>query len=206
MNTQQSNGTSNQTALESEPASDEGQEPHQLACMEVWGGTRQVRLEVRLSGLAAWVCSMPIESSTGGGDVHYLSVCNAGLVSRIALADVSGHGPEVNTVAQLLLRLMHRYINDWDQSDFMRDLDRDFPGDRLGSPYATAVLLSFYREVSRLAFTNAGHYPPLWFQANEKRWGLLREAPIPADAEPSGLPLGLVRETDYRQTATPTSR
>ena len=115
MNTQQSNGTSNQTALENEPASDEGQRPHQLACMEVWGGTRQVRLEVRLSGLAAWVYSMPIESSTGGGDVHYLSVCNAGLVSRIALADVSGHGPEVNTVAQLLLRLMHRYINDWDQ-------------------------------------------------------------------------------------------
>ena len=57
--------------------------------------TERRTTNVSLSGLAAWVHSEPLESTSGGGDVYYLSVCNAGLLSRVALADVSGHGPDV---------------------------------------------------------------------------------------------------------------
>ena len=132
--------------------------------------------------------------------IHYLSVCNGGLLSRIILADVSGHGLGVSTAAQSLLGLMHRYINIWDQSDFMRDLDRAFRQDQQGSPYATAVLLGFFRKLSQLAFTNAGHYPPLWFHASDKRWGLLTDDPALAATAHSGLPLGLIPGTDYQQS------
>ena len=147
-------------ARQSGPASLEEQPRSGLACMGVWDGNRETAFEGQLPGLAAWVYSAPFDSSISGGDVHYLSVCDQGSLSRIVLADVSGHGAEVDTVAQSLLRLMHRYINTWDQSDFMRDLSRAFRQAQAGSQYATAVVLGFYRELSQLTYTNAGHPAP----------------------------------------------
>ena len=172
--------------------------PHALACMEVWGGNRKVEREVELAGLAAWVYSNPLEGSTGGGDVHYLSECSGGLISRVAVADVSGHGLAVSSVAEMLHTLMHRHINTWDQSDFMRDMDFSFREGREGSEYATAVMLSFFRKKNQLAFTNAGHPPPLRYRAGEKSWGLLIEDA--AVAPLSDLPIGLIRGTSYQQT------
>lgn len=48
-----------------------------------------------------------------------MSVCHYDLISRVALADVSGHGHDVSAVTQALRELMHQNINVWDQSDFM---------------------------------------------------------------------------------------
>ena len=180
------------------PANHQGQPQSDLACIGVWGGNREVAFEGQLPGLAAWVYSAPLESA-GGGDVHYRSACDEGRLSRIVLADVNGHGAEVDTVAQSLLHLMRRYINTWDQSDFMRDLGRAFRQAQAGSQYATAVVLGFHRELSQVAYTNAGHPAPLWFHASEKRWGLLTESTAPGTVS-SGLPLGLILGTEYQQT------
>ena len=174
------------------------QKAYPLACMEVWGGNRKVEREVELPGLAGWVYSKPLEASTGGGDVHYFSVCSGGLISRVAVADVSGHGPGVSPVAETLRTLMRRHIDTWDQSDFMRDLDRSFREDREGSEYATAAMLGFFRKENQLVFTNAGHPLPLRYRAGENSWELLMEDE--AVAPLSDLPLGLIRGTTYRQT------
>ena len=48
--------------------------PYKLGCMEVWGGNRSTAESVDLPGLFGWVYSYPLGPSTGGGDVHYLSV------------------------------------------------------------------------------------------------------------------------------------
>ena len=55
-----------------------------------------------------------------------MSVCDHDLISRVALADVSGHGHDVSAVTQTLRELMHQNINAWDQSDFMRGLNDMF--------------------------------------------------------------------------------
>ncbi len=180
------------------PANHPGQPQSDLACIGVWGGNRAVAFEGGLPGLATWVYSAPFESAAGG-DVHYLSACDEGRLLRIALADVSGHGAEVDTIAQSLLQLMRRYINTWDQSDFMRDLGRAFRQAQAGSQYATAVVLGFDRELSQVAYTNAGHPAPLWFHADENRWSVLAEDEVPG-AAPSDLPLGLIPGTEYQQT------
>lgn len=173
--------------------------PYPLACMEVWGGNREVAVPVELPGLAAWVYSKPLEAGSGGGDVHYLSACNAGILSRVALADVSGHGQVVSSLAETLRALMHKHINTWDQSAFMRELNEAFQqtGD---ANYATGVVLSFHRQLNRLVFTNAGHLPPLWYHAVYKKWDLLEENVAEAETEVAGLPLGVIPGTNYQQT------
>ena len=51
---------------------------------------------------------MPVGPGHAGGDVHYVSVCPSCIVSRIALADVSGHGQAVAVFGEKLRELMHR--------------------------------------------------------------------------------------------------
>jgi phosphoserine phosphatase RsbU/P len=176
---------------------DESEKPHALVCAEVWGGNRKVIRTVKLPSLVAWVASVPLNEGEGGGDLHCMSVCDYDLISRVALADVSGHGSEVDGVTQTLHKLVHKNINTWDQSDFMRGVNDAF---RQGGnhEYATAIVLSFHRVMGRLAFSNAGHLPPLWYHAAQRAWGWLEEG---TEAKKiSGLPVGLIPGTDYSQT------
>ena len=178
---------------------DELEQPHALACTEVWGGNRKVIRTVKLPSLVAWVASAPIDEGEGGGDLHYMSVCDYDLISRVALADVIGHGRDVNSVTETLHQLMRESVNAWDQSDFMRGLNEAFGQDGNGK-YATAIVLSFHRVKGRLAFSNAGHLPPLWYHAAQRTWGWLEETVDPVRTKVSGLPVGLIPGTDYRQT------
>jgi len=177
----------------------ESDRPHVLACTEVWGGNRKVIRKVKLPGLLGWVASRPVDEAEGGGDLHYLSVCDYDLLSRVALADVSGHGREVNEVTQTLHRLMRENVNTWDQSDFMRGLNQAFGRGGDGS-YATAIVLSYHRLKGQLAFTNAGHLPPLWYHSVERNWSWLEESGDPKGKTKSGLPVGLIAGTDCLQS------
>ena len=95
-------------------------------CNEVWGGNHAVIRTVQLASVTAWMASVPLDEGEGGGDLYYMSVCNHGLISRIALADVSGHGRVVSAMTETLQKLMHENIDVWDQSDFMRGLNETF--------------------------------------------------------------------------------
>lgn len=173
--------------------------PQVLMCNEVWGGNRKVVSAVQMPGVSAWVASLPIDDDQGGGDLYYMSVCSHDLISRIALADVSGHGSIVSTATETLQRLMRENIDVWDQSDFMQDLNDTFV---LNSQhkYATAIVMSIHRTTGALAFSNAGHLPPLWYHARRKTWGWLEEEVDPLLKRGGGLPIGLIRGTHYVQT------
>jgi len=93
---------------------------HALQCMEIIGGNRAIRQTVDAPGLKIWIDSRPLGS--GGGDVHYVSTCGAGYVTRLALADISGHGESVNLLAVALRKLMRKHINTLDQTRFARSL------------------------------------------------------------------------------------
>ena len=183
----------------SDPQSDP-REVRRLACLEIKGGNERADYSIELPGMAAWVCCRPMAPATRGGDLHYLSVCSQGFVSRIALADVAGHGEEVSAAAGRLRDLLRRHANEWDQSDVVRELNDSFLAGASGMEYATALVLSHYSGSSEMLFTNAGHLPPLWYRADAKEWSFLSES-TPYARQIADLPLGLIRGTPYSQTA-----
>ena len=176
----------------------EQEQPHILACTEVWGGNRKVTRSIKMPGLSGWVTSVPVNEKEGG-DLHFLSVCDVDLISRVALADVSGHGQEVSHATRILHQLMRENVNAWDQTDSMREVNKAFRKDGEGK-YATAIFLSYHRLIGRLAFSNAGHLPPLWYQAANRIWRWLEEVTAPQSKKVSGLPVGLIPGTVYVQT------
>src|SRR5580698_9139531 len=94
----------------------------QIACARTWAGSERVASLLELPGLLAWVHSTPAGLSKEGGDVHYLSVCPCCVVSRVALADVSGHGKAVSTLAAELQELMRKYLPELEHNGLMSDL------------------------------------------------------------------------------------
>jgi phosphoserine phosphatase RsbU/P len=176
-----------------------------LACLELRGGNQLARYAARLPGLAAWVSCTPLEPSRRGGDVYYLSACSHGSIARVVIADVSGHGEKVSAAAARLQNALRRYIDLWDQSLLIRDLNESFFRDEHRVKFATAFLGCFASESGALLFTNAGHMLPLFYRAATQEWSYLQDF-VPAPKELSDLPLGLIPGTEYHQAAAKLAR
>src|ERR1700722_19083859 len=101
-------------------------ETQHMQCLEVWGGNQVVDSAVVMSGLDAWVYSRPYGQSTDGGDVYYVSSCATGRISRLLVADVTGHGASVAGTAAKLRWLMRKYVNYVDQGRFVQSMNQQF--------------------------------------------------------------------------------
>ncbi len=176
---------------------------HSMQCMEIWGGNRPTDTAVSMTGLDAWVYSMPHEGGNQGGDIHYVSMCGGGRIVRTIVADVAGHGITAGELSATLRRLMRKYINTVDQSRFARALNREFSALETGGRFATALLATYLANRKTLILCNAGHPPPLWYRAASDTWQYLSHDAAERAETVSNLPLGIIESTDYYQFAVP---
>ncbi len=181
-------------------AHDHGNESHHaLQCMEIWGGSSAAERSVSTPGLDLWVWSRPYQQAAGGGDVHYVSLCGGGLITRLILADISGHGASVAELASSLRDLMRRNINRKSQSRLVRELNRQFTELAKTSCFATSVLATYLANRDQLTICNAGHPRPLWFRANTRRWSFVDADQTEEQGGLTNLPLGVEDSTYYPQ-------
>lgn len=192
-------------------------EQHVMACMEVWGGNRAIDNGVVMPGLDAWVFSLPFRhegaasDDDAGGDIHYVTSCATGRITRLIVADVSGHGAPVAKAADALRRLMRKHTNSIEQSDLIEKVNREFGviGEAEqesaggGTLFATAVVATYFSPTDELAVSNAGHPRPMRYDAKRGEWGAIE--PSEQDAHrgsgPTNLPLGIIEETTYPATS-----
>lgn len=200
---------SNEQISASEPSV--APDSHRLACMEVWGGSEPRDNFIAVPGMDIAVRSRPFAGDAEGGDVHYISNCMAGFITRVIVADVAGHGVSASEVSGTLRKLMRKHINTPDQSRFARALNEEFTRDTLDARFATALLATYFAPTDHLIICNAGHPPPALYKAGAREWSLLTEKTPGVVARASdaqtvgvaGLPLGVIDSTDYVQFALP---
>ncbi|MFO1001302.1 MAG: PP2C family protein-serine/threonine phosphatase [Planctomycetaceae bacterium] len=172
---------------------------HTLQCMELWTGNSSVESMASSTGLEAWIFSQPYQGESTGGDVHYLSLCVGGIVTRILLADVSGHGIKVDATSNILKKLLRRFMNAKRQDRLVEELNREFSGLEQSGRFATAVIATYLSHKNRLLLTNAGHPRPLLFRKSVGRWQYLSH--VGADEQTGNLPLGIDDSTRYEHAA-----
>ncbi len=141
-----------------------------MECMEVWGGNKPADRKLTTSGLDIWVYSKPYAASKSGGDVYYVSSCSSGRITRLLLADVSGHGQAVSERAILLRQLMRRHINHFTPSSLVEGINSDFEAHSKTGSFATAIIGTFFLPTSSLTLINAGHPNPLMFDGSNENW------------------------------------
>ncbi len=199
------------------PSHDPGGSPapassHTLQCMEIWSGNEARRDTLSAPGLDVWVDTQPYRGEASGGDIHYFSMCGSGRVTRLAVADVSGHGLRVNQMAQSLRKLMRKYINMLDQTRFAKALNKEFGDLAESGRFATVLLTTYFAPTDHLILCNAGHPRPLWYTADTRSWSAidpdhprvddLSETRIRYNLTPvTNLPLGIIDPTEYHQFA-----
>jgi len=169
-----------------------------MQCMEIWGGNQATEQAVSTPGLDIWVYSRPHAGADSGGDVHYVSLCGGGSITRLMLADVSGHGISVSDQAKALRGLMRKNINRKDQTRLVQALNHQFGEVAKPGRFATALVATYLTKGDRLTVCNAGHPPALWYRATTGIWSFLSH-----EAKSAGriadLPLGIVEETTYTE-------
>lgn len=139
-----------------------------LACNEVWGGNHSFFGPIELPGVQGVLFSQPCEGSRGG-DVHYLSVCGSGLISRACLAYVMGHGESVAAVSQFMHELLRRSVNRMDERRVLRRLNLRLS--ELGDgALTTASMLTYFPPTHRLSISYAGHEPAWYYEASRQHW------------------------------------
>lgn len=143
------------------------------------------------------VCAAIHSSASGskaGGDIYYFSVCNYESLTRLAIADVRGHGEEVSELSGWLYQALERHMNDANGASILTELNR-ITHKRGFDALTTAAIATFHREKQTLTFAYAGHSPMLLWRAG-KGWSTLE---TPTLSGPSNLPLGVMRETSFAQ-------
>lgn len=183
------------------PAPADFREPdmEHMQCLEVWGGNRGVERHFHLPGMDVWLYSRPHKNVASGGDVYYLSSCASGRISRLLLADVSGHGLAVAQCAIRLRELMRRHINRVNQSRFVAELNEEFANVTHDDVFATAIVGTFFATTRSLQLCTAGHPYPLIYRRDAETWEVLQ----PAGLSGAGLkdaPLGIADGVEYSES------
>ena len=174
--------------------------PVQMRCMEVWGGNQGVEQYFQMPGLEVWLYSRPCDNAASGGDVYYLSSCASGRISRLLLADVSGHGVAVSQCALGLRDLMRRHVNHVSQARFVREMNDEFGRLNHDGNFATALVGTFFASTNSFQLCAAGHPQPLLFRQKSARWEVCEEAHDAAAASRlRDMPLGVLRGVEYSQ-------
>jgi phosphoserine phosphatase RsbU/P len=170
-----------------------GEISHHLVCSEIWGGTEAINQEVSTAGISASISSVAVGGGRGG-DIHYLSYCTLDFLTRIAIADVRGHGESVALLSSWVYLALQAQMNTLAGDQVLSELNRKVHARGLDA-MTTAAVLSYDRNQCRLHFCYAGHPPAMVWQ-RATGWQRLENR---EETETSNLPLGVMAATEYEQ-------
>jgi sigma-B regulation protein RsbU (phosphoserine phosphatase) len=171
---------------------------YKIRCAEIWGGVDEIDTDIATTALTASVYSKSAEGARGG-DIYYFSVCGSDQLTRVAIADVQGHGEEVSKISAWLYELVRDSMDSLDATQVLsalnaRVLEHGFEA------MSTAALLSYYLGDRQLYVSYAGHPPALLQRHADHAWTALS---IDEGAGISNMSLGILPNVTYDQKVLP---
>jgi sigma-B regulation protein RsbU (phosphoserine phosphatase) len=167
---------------------------HHIRCAEIWGGIQAVDQDVSTSSLDMSIYSAPCDGEAGG-DIYFVSVCGGDQVTRIAIADLQGHGEQVSAMSRRMYDSLLDHLSDTDNRVVLSELNQ-FAFEQGFEAMTTAVVVSFLLYDSTLSYTYAGHPPVL---LSQKHGGVWSPVEIPRSPELFNAALGVFPEARYEQ-------
>jgi sigma-B regulation protein RsbU (phosphoserine phosphatase) len=163
-----------------------------IKCSEIWGGNEKIDTGIRAGALSISLFSKGTDGDRGG-DIYYVGVCGKDMLTRVAIADVSGHGQAVSHTSQWLYDSMGFHTNDLNGNIILKELN-NLVNKENREALTTAQIISFNKSDFRLYFSNAGHPPLLIKRAAKNGWEILNfENP----SKNANLILGVIENTSY---------
>ena len=166
-------------------------EPYRIRCAEVWGGILSIDMDIATAGLSASIFSTAHDGDRGG-DMYYVSVCKWDYLTRIAIADLRGHGGQVSRLSAWVYESMLKHMNTTSGHKILSDLNGTVRA-RGFDAITTAVVVGYHTNKQRLYFSYAGH-PPVYVQCSRGDW---RPLTLASSSAQTNLPLGILPNVKY---------
>ena len=158
-----------------------------VGCAQVWGGIEDTEQDIETRAVKASIYSRSADGGKGG-DIYYFSVCCRDMMTRIAVADVMGHGKAVSQVSGWVYEELKTYINNPAGHEIIGHLNNAVEK-RGFEAMTTVALASLVVKDETLMFTYAGHPPIL---VRRHREGVWTPARLDDDDNGCNLPLGVM--------------
>lgn len=160
-----------------------------LQCMEVRGGHGAASNFFKRPGLDVSIWSQTRQAAEfEGGDMHYITSCASGRITRMLMADVGGINNLFADVARRMRDLMMHNINVIAQTSAVSQISVEMDSTSQQGGFASTLLSTFFAPTRSLTICNAGHPPPLLYRSASGEWSPLKSdlAEFPPVAEYSG--------------------
>ncbi len=169
-----------------------------LQCMEVRGGHGAASNYFKRPGLDVSIWSQSRQAAElEGGDMHYITSCASGRITRVLMADVGGINNLFADVARRMRDLMKHNINVIAQASAVSQISAEMDSASQQGGFASTLLSTYFAPTRSLTICNAGHPPPLLYNSASGKWS-------PLKSELSELPpvvdySGTVEPTEYQR-------
>jgi len=169
---------------------------YKLECAQILGGIKEEDAMIASPGLTAALFASSGHGNKGG-DIYYLSLCNSTYITRVAIADVVGHGDIVSSMSQSLYDSLGRHVDNLNGNEVLADLNKDAIKKGIAA-LTTAIVATFYREDKTFSFSYAGHPPMLLNRKNSNEWSQIK---LSADqkSNTTNIPLAVDEHASYTQ-------
>ena len=94
-----------------------------LPCSGVWGGVRNLDKDINVGGVVASLYSSSCDGGKGG-DIYYFGVCKDDNLTRLAIADVVGHGQAVSDVSEYIYAALKTHMCNPDSGSILSEINQ----------------------------------------------------------------------------------
>jgi hypothetical protein len=176
--------------------------------MEVSGGRLTYDANYSMPGLAMQIYSRQVDHCLeGGGEVHYVSSCASGRITRMLIADICGSEETFRKLSCKMRDGLIRSINSIWQNKVVDDVSQQFREFAKQGGCGTASVATYFAPTKSFVMCNMGNPPPLVFRARQRTWEVIHgETHSVADerdsaGEPDSID-GLYSKGEYRHINT----
>lgn len=176
--------------------------PKRKQCLEVTGGRLSYQANHEIPGLAMQIysrrCNHCMEC---GGEIHYVSSCASGRITRVMLAEICGSEETFKSLSCEMRNGLIRSINSIRQDRVVLDVSKKFREFAQLGGFGTASVATYFAPTRSFVMCNIGNPPPLVYRAGQREWVVLHgETDISvAGGEPID---GVYGEQEYRHIKT----
>ncbi len=176
-----------------------------LVCAGIWGGIHNLDQDISAGAVDVSLYSSSCDGGKGG-DIYYFGVCKNAMITRLAIADVVGHGQEVSDVSQYVYDSLKGHMCDPDSGKILTRINR-LASQRGLKAMTTAAIVAYHGAKGEFSFSYAGHPPVLLKRASEKVWSecVLANESNKEHGPAVNIPLAVTPETHYNQQVIPVS-